>query len=176
MVISIKKCTREDLTELQKISVETFIDTFKANNSPENLNAYVETALTLSQLEQELSNHCSQFFFVYCNDEAAGYLKVNTSAAQSEDMGITSLEIERIYIKREFQNLGLGKHLINKAIELASESHKMQVWLGVWEHNEAAILFYKKMGFVQTGWHHFYMGTEQQIDLIMTKTIANATL
>lgn len=29
----------------------------------------------------------------------------------------------------------------------------------------------KKMGFVQTGAHSFYMGDEEQIDMIMTKTL-----
>ncbi|WP_039790739.1 GNAT family acetyltransferase, partial [Paenibacillus riograndensis] len=43
--------------------------------------------------------------------------------------------------------------------------------LGVWEKNENAIAFYKKMGFVQTGSHSFYMGDEEQIDIIMTTDI-----
>jgi hypothetical protein len=37
--------------------------------------------------------------------------------------------------------------------------------------NERAITFYKKMDFVQTGAHSFYMGDEEQIDFIMTKTL-----
>uniref|UniRef100_UPI0034D9567F GNAT family N-acetyltransferase n=1 Tax=Lysinibacillus sp. GbtcB16 TaxID=2824761 RepID=UPI0034D9567F len=47
---------------------------------------------------------------------------------------------------------------------------KQHVWLGVWEKNENAITFYHKMGFVRTGAHSFYMGDEEQIDYIMSKT------
>ncbi|WP_026584220.1 GNAT family N-acetyltransferase [Bacillus sp. J33] len=171
MAITINKCTFEDLNELQEISYETFNETFKHQNSPENMNAYLERAFTLKQLEKELSNHSSQFFFVYCNNEVAGYLKVNTNDAQSEEMGDESLEIERIYIKSKFQKHGLGKFLLNKAMEIAMEHNKKKIWLGVWEKNENAIAFYKKMGFVQTGAHTFYMGDEEQTDFIMSKTL-----
>ncbi|MGG1574988.1 GNAT family N-acetyltransferase [Fictibacillus sp. NRS-1165] len=165
MTINIKKCTLEDSRKLQEISYETFNETFKHQNSPENMNAYLERAFNLKQLENS-----SQFFFVFFNNEGAGYLKVNTNDAQSEEMGDESLEIERIYIKNKFQKHGLGKYLLNKAMEIAMERNKKKIWLGVWEKNENAIAFYKKMGFVQTGAHSFYMGDEEQMDFILTKT------
>ncbi|NIK75303.1 ribosomal protein S18 acetylase RimI-like enzyme [Paenibacillus castaneae] len=171
MTINIKKCTFEDLGLLQEISVETFNETFKNQNSPGNMKAYLERAFNLKQLEQELPNISSQFFFVYFNNEVAGYLKVNTNDAQTEGMGNESLEIERIYIRNKFQKHGLGKYLLNQAIKIAIELNKKKIWLGVWEKNENAIVFYKKMGFVQTGAHSFYMGDEEQVDFIMTKTL-----
>ncbi|MDM5326172.1 GNAT family N-acetyltransferase [Neobacillus sp. CF12] len=170
MTINIKKCTLEDSSKLQEISYETFNETFKHQNSLENMLAYLERAFNINQLEKELSYITSEFYFVYFNNEVAGYLKVNSDDTQSEDMGDESLEVERIYIKKEFQKHGLGKYLLNKALEIAIERNKKKIWLGVWEKNENAIAFYKKMGFVQTGAHSFYMGDEEQTDFIMTKT------
>ncbi|WP_391558671.1 GNAT family N-acetyltransferase [Robertmurraya sp.] len=171
MTINIKKCNLKDLHQLQEISYETFNETFKDQNSPENMIAYLERAFNLNQLEKELSNISSEFFFVYFDNEVAGYLKINSNDAQSEEMGEEALEIERIYIKTKFQKHGLGKYLLNKAMEIAMERHKKEIWLGVWEKNENAIAFYKKMGFVQTGVHSFHMGDEEQMDFIMTKTL-----
>jgi diamine N-acetyltransferase len=170
MTIKIKKCNREDLEILQEISVETFNDTFKDQNSPENMKAYLERAFNSKQLKKELANISSEFFFLYFNDELAGYLKININDAQSEKMGDESLEIERIYIRDKFQRKGFGKYLIKKAMEIAIRQNKKLIWLGVWEKNEKAIEFYKKIGFDQTRAHTFYMGDEEQIDLIMTKT------
>jgi diamine N-acetyltransferase len=87
MTINIRTCTIEDSLTLQEISYETFSETFKHQNTPENLKAFLEKAYNLKQLEKELSNPSSQFFFVYFNHEMAGYLKVNTNDAQSEKMG-----------------------------------------------------------------------------------------
>ncbi|MFJ8248148.1 GNAT family N-acetyltransferase [Peribacillus asahii] len=171
MAINIKKCTIEDVCILQEVGYETFNETFKQQNSPANMKAYLESAFNLKQLEKELSNTSSEFFFVYFNDEVAGYLKFNINDAQSEEMSDESLEIERIYIKNKFQKHGLGKYLLNKSMEIAMEHNKKKIWLGVWEKNENAIAFYKKMGFVRTGSHSFYMGDEEQLDFIMTKTL-----
>ncbi|MFS0820870.1 GNAT family N-acetyltransferase [Bacillus sp. 1P02SD] len=169
MTVKMKKCNLEDLQTLQQISIVTFNETFKEQNTPENMEAYLERAFNRKQLEKELSNPKSQFFFVYVYNEIAGYLKVNIDDSQSEEMGNESLEIERIYIKNKFQKHGLGKVLLNKAKEIAAECNKRKIWLGVWEKNKNAIAFYKKMGFVQTGAHSFNMGDEEQTDFIMMK-------
>jgi ribosomal protein S18 acetylase RimI-like enzyme len=171
MTMHIKKCTLEDVHDLQDISYKTFNETFKDQNSQENMNAYLEKAFTVEQLEKELSNPSSQFFFIYFNHEIAGYLKVNTDDAQSEEMGEEALEVERIYISDNFQKQGLGEHLFNKALEIATTLNKKKIWLGVWEKNKNAIAFYRKQGFVQTGSHSFYMGDEEQTDFIMVKTL-----
>ncbi|MFZ3579940.1 GNAT family N-acetyltransferase [Virgibacillus sp. DJP39] len=171
MTVRITRCNHEDLNILQEISIETFNDTFKDQNSPENMKVYRESAFNSKQLAEELSNIYTEFYFVFYHNEVVGYLKVNTNDAQSEEMGDESLEIERIYIKNKFQRHGLGKYLLNKAIEIAEERNKKEIWLGVWEKNENAIAFYKKIGFVKTGSHSFYMGDEEQIDFIMAKTL-----
>ncbi|MGW8821298.1 GNAT family N-acetyltransferase [Paenibacillus lautus] len=172
MTITIEKCTIKDLGLLQEISIKTFNETFKDQNSPENMKAYLDKAFHLNQLEKELSNIFSEFYFIYAGREIAGYLKINTEHAQSEAMGDDCLEIERIYIKHSFHKQGLGKYLMNQAVEIALERNLRKIWLGVWEKNENAITFYNKMGFVQTGTHTFYMGDEEQIDLIMTHTLS----
>ena len=171
MMTTIKKCTLDDLQELQAISVDTFSETFKEQNSPEHLQAYLEKAYNLDKLKQELAVPYSYFFFIYSEQEVAGYLKLNTDDAQSEPMGADSLEVERIYVRKAFQKFGIGKQLLNKAIELATEQNKTTIWLGVWEENDNAIAFYRKKGFVQTGFHSFYMGDDEQVDLIMVKAL-----
>ena len=54
MTISEKKCTIKDLQILQNISIETFNETFKEQNSSENLKAYLDRAFNLKQLEKSL--------------------------------------------------------------------------------------------------------------------------
>ncbi|KIL23305.1 hypothetical protein B4134_0615 [Bacillus safensis] len=172
MTVNFIRCNVQHVKELQKIGINTFKETFLDQNKVEQIEAYVKTAFHLNQLLKELQHPSSQFYFVQVNGEVAGYLKINMNDAQSEEMGDDALEIERIYIKQSFQKQGLGKYLIDQAIEIAKNHHKRDVWLGVWEHNRAAIAFYQKLGFVQTGVHAFLMGDEEQMDFIMTKTLS----
>lgn len=171
MTVKIEKCGLEDLRLLQEISIETYNDTFKDQNTPENMKVYLDKAFNTKQLETEISTLSTEFFMIYSHEEPAGYLKVNINDAQSEEMGEEFLEIERIYVRHKFHRKGLGKHLMSKAVELASEQNKTKIWLGVWEKNEKAKDFYRKHGFVQTGAHAFYMGDEEQTDFIMTKAL-----
>ncbi|MDO3409884.1 GNAT family N-acetyltransferase [Saccharibacillus sp. CPCC 101409] len=171
MTIEIVPCGLKDLHELREISIETFRDTFADRNSPENMREYLDKAFAARQLESELSEPHSQFFFILVDKAPAGLLKLNTGEAQSENMGEDALEIERIYIGRRFQKQGLGRYLMNKALETAAAERKTKIWLGVWEQNENALAFYRKMGFVQTGAHSFWMGDDEQTDLILTKTL-----
>lgn len=171
MTIKIKVCSQDDLQALQEISIETFTETFQEQNTPENMQAYLENAYTLEKLQKEMSQSNSTFFFIFYNDQLAGYMKANTDDAQSEEVGEDTLEIERIYIRSGFQRKGLGNYLMDKAIEIAKDKKKKKVWLGVWEYNKQALLFYEKNGFVQTGSHSFFMGSDEQTDYIMTKTL-----
>lgn len=61
---------------------------------------------------------------------------------------------------------------MNKALDIAKDQNKEKIWLGVWEKIRMQLNSMKKMNFVQTGTHSFYMGNEEQIDFIMTKTLS----
>jgi ribosomal protein S18 acetylase RimI-like enzyme len=167
----IKQCTTSDAQQLQDISILTYKETFDEHNSEENMNAYLEAAYNLPKLEKELANPNSYFYFALVDGDVAGYLKLNTDAAQTEPMDEQSLELERIYILKRYQKNGVGKVLMDKAFEMAEELGKEKIWLGVWEHNDNARAFYEKKGFVETGSHSFFMGDDEQTDLILTKTL-----
>ena len=171
MAIRLKKCGGEDLADLQAIGIETFTDTFAAHNTPEDMQAYLDKAYDTEKLKEELSAEGSTFYFLYDDEERVGYMKFNVDVALTEDRGADSLEVERIYIRPAFKRKGLGRFLIDKAIEIARTQGKQLIWLGVWEHNVNAIAFYEKMGFVHTGAHSFFMGDDEQTDFIMTKKL-----
>lgn len=173
MKMTITRCTENEWKQLQEISYITFDETFRAQNKPENMEAYLTQAFTEEKIKKELSEENSQFFFIYAGDRRAGYLKINVGDAQTEEMGNEALEIERIYILKAFQNRGLGRILFDKAMDIADEMQASKIWLGVWEKNNKAIAFYKKLGFSEYGSHSFYMGDEEQTDIIMVKPLAS---
>ncbi|MDF8369296.1 GNAT family N-acetyltransferase [Weissella paramesenteroides] len=168
----IKKLDLTDINELQKVSVETFYDTFADQNTEKNMQDYLSNSYNFETLTEELKNKNSFFYFVL-NDEdnIMGYLKLNINDAQSEDDFENALEIERIYIRKEFQKQGLGKVLYNIALTKATELEKQRIWLGVWEFNQNAKAFYQHLGFEFVGSHIFNMGADPQTDLIMVKSI-----
>ena len=167
----IREVTQADLKQLQQISYRTFDETFRAQNKKENIDNYLATAFTEEKLLKELDCPHSYFYFIEHEGQLAGYLKLNTLDAQTEDVASNSLEIERIYILKDFQKAGLGKALFNLALQVAQDKQCDNIWLGVWEKNDNAIQFYKKLGFQTVDAHAFMMGDERQIDHIMIKRL-----
>lgn len=171
MLIELKHASLAHIELIIAIGKETFYESFKNENTEENMKHYLAKAFTSEKISAELNNPHSRFYLLFVDEQLAGYLKVNTYSAQSENMGDEALEVERIYLKKSFQKLGLGKVLMDKAIDIAVEESKTIIWLGVWEKNENAIAFYSKAGFEKSGKKIFYMGDEQQTDFIMKKTL-----
>jgi ribosomal protein S18 acetylase RimI-like enzyme len=173
MGVRIRRCELADLDALRNIAFQTFDDTFRRLNDASSFNAYLDASFSRAKLETELKNPRSAFFFLYNDDVLAGYMKLNQGDAQTDLGDPEALEIERIYVTRDFQGLGLGKALIDKAMEVARLAKKKTVWLGVWQKNGNAIAFYKKMGFAKTGTHDFYIGKKRQTDFIMRRNTAS---
>lgn len=167
----IQTCELEDLQALQRISQETFKDTFAAENDPADLQEYLDEAYGLEKLKKELLDPNSRFFFIYLAEALAGYLKLNTGKAQTEMAEKDGLEIERIYIRKEYKRHGLGRQLLDYAYDLATKEKRECIWLGVWEENKNALRFYDAFGFKQAGAHDFYVGADKQTDLIMIKEL-----
>lgn len=156
-----------DLAQLQKIGRLTFFETFAAGNTEENMKNYLEEGFSEDKLSRELADPDSQFYFAILGDDIIGYLKVNFGSSQTELKDISALEIERIYVLKDFHGKKVGQLLYDKAIALAVEMNKKYVWLGVWEENLRAIGFYKKNGFIEFDKHIFKLGDDEQTDIMM---------
>ena len=170
--VRFRPCGLADLETLREMAWRTYDETFRHLNTPGNMDAYLEKAFAREKLEQELGNPLSSFQFLYSGGRLAGYMKINEGEAQTEGADPAALEIERIYVERDFQGLGLGRAMIDRGVEIARAKGKTVVWLGVWEKNEKAIAFYLKMGFSRAGTHPFLMGREKQTDWIMRRVLA----
>jgi ribosomal protein S18 acetylase RimI-like enzyme len=170
--VEIRPCGRDDLDIIRQVSIETYDQAFRSMNTNENMDAYLEAAFSREKLRNELSNEKSRFFLLHCDGAVCGYLKLNEAPAQSDLNDPDSLEIERIYVRGEFQGRGLGRTLMDHAIRLARQLGKRYVWLGVWEKNADALAFYGRMGFSAAGRHPFWVGEDLQTDLIMKKMLS----
>jgi ribosomal protein S18 acetylase RimI-like enzyme len=165
--IEIRKATIKDIYPLQTISKQTFLETFSASNSVDDMTAYLDEHFSVEQLLSELINDNSEFHFATLHNDIIGYLKINFGEAQTELQDSRAIEIERIYVLKTFHGKHVGQHLIEKAIQISKIRKAEYIWLGVWEENERAIGFYTKNGFKAFDTHLFRLGNDEQTDIMM---------
>ncbi len=162
-----EKLSPEDLQELKELSRRTFTEAFGEDNNPEDLQNYLNSAFGEEKLRQELLNPLSEFYFVKTKGETAGYFKVNLGDAQTDLYDEDAMELERIYVVKEFQNQKIGQKILDAVIEMAVQRKMRYLWLGVWEKNTKAIDFYLRNNFKVSGSHPYMVGNDQQTDKIM---------
>lgn len=80
-------------------------------------------------------------------------------------------ELRRIYLLHRFQGLGIGKALMDRAIEKTRELGRTRLILGVYGKNHDAIRFYEKAGFTQIGERFFTVGSTTHHDAVMARNV-----
>jgi diamine N-acetyltransferase len=165
--IHIVKVILKDIDQLQKIGRQTFVQSFSAGNTEDNMKRYLNEGFSIEKLTAELTNKNSEFYFATLNNNVIGYLKLNRGQSQTELKDHKGIEIERIYVLKEFHGKTVGQQLYEKAMQIARYANADFVWLGVWEENQRAINFYKKNGFIEFDKHVFKLGDDEQTDIMM---------
>ena len=169
--MEIRKAALSDLKELQTLGRKTFFETFSSGNTEENMREYLDMEFAEEKMKSELSNPDSEFYLAKGKDKLIGYMKINFGQAQTELKEESGMEIERIYVLKEFLGKGVGQLLFDKALEIGKQKKMDYLWLGVWEKNPRAICFYEKNGFVQFGTHLFKVGADEQTDVMMRRDL-----
>jgi diamine N-acetyltransferase len=169
--ITIRSCSLHDANTIVSLGIRTFRDTFDDVNKPEDMMMYINDKFTLRKIREEIEEPGSLFLLAEKNGKAVGYARVRTSNPPAEFNGVSALEIERLYADKHFIGHGVGKALMSKCLDYAKQHSFEIVWLGVWEHNERAIEFYKKNGFEKFSHHVFMLGRDAQIDHLMKKNL-----
>jgi ribosomal protein S18 acetylase RimI-like enzyme len=165
--VNIKKVTLDNIDQLQEIGRQTFYESFSSGNTEENMTKYLDEGFSIEKLTAEVNDKNAEFYFATFDDNVIGYLKVNFGQSQTELKDDKAVEIERIYVLKEFHGKKVGQLLYDKAIQIAGHKNANYVWLGVWEENPRAINFYKKNGFTEFDKHVFKLGNDEQTDIMM---------
>ena len=111
--LRIEKVSSNNIDELQKISRDTFFESFVTSTSEENMQHYLENNFSKEQLTKEIENNYSEFYFAILENEVIGYLKINYSAAQTELKDDHTLEVERVYVRNNFHGKSVGQQLLD---------------------------------------------------------------
>ena len=169
--LTIRPATVDDASLLADLGARTFYETFAVDNTPEDMAAYLAASFSPALQAKEITDPNTTLLIAEIDGIAAGYAKLELSAAPSCVTGPDPVELSRLYVAREFIGGGIGAALMESCINEAKRAANATMWLGVWERNERAQAFYKRWGFKEIGEHSFQLGTDAQRDLIMQRGI-----
>jgi ribosomal protein S18 acetylase RimI-like enzyme len=163
---SIKKAGEQHAEILSKIGGDTFYETFKPYNTESDIRQYISKAYAIDVIKQNLINPNIVYYLCYDADVVIGYIKLIHHATYK---GLTNhtIELEKIYVLASYFGSGAGKLLMDCAITHSKEAGFDTLFLGVWQENERAVNFYKKIGFEVFETRQFQLGERLCDDYMM---------
>lgn len=169
--VQIREATLDDASLLAKLGARTFFETFAAENSLANMTQYVNETFNEITVADELANKHGCFLLAELNGRPIGYARLLSGSRKDGVTGHSPVELVRLYVLRGWIGHGVGSALMLAALDHARQKQHDTIWLGVWEHNERAIAFYKEWNFQVIGSHLFQLGQEWQTDILMQRPL-----
>jgi diamine N-acetyltransferase len=169
--VTIRRGTLADAALLSELGARTFSETFAADNTAEDLAAYVATSFNVAQQTSELEDPGSTFLIAEVDGHAAGYAKLHDGEPEKSVEGAKPIELVRLYVSRDWLGRGVGQRLMSACIDEARQAGHETIWLGVWERNARAQSFYQKWSFRAVGEHMFQLGADLQRDIVMERAL-----
>lgn len=175
-LLSIRRGALQDAGLLAELGARTFFETFAADNTHENMAAYLSGSFNLERQLAELTDLSCLFQIAELDGAPVGYAMLRAHDELPNINGKNPIELVRLYVSRESLGSGVGAALMQAAIDEARQEGYETLWLGVWEHNHRARAFYRKWNFHEVGTHLFQLGDDRQIDILMLRSLSEETL
>ncbi len=167
--MNIRKAIIQDAEILAKISWQSFHEAFAEHpkNHPDDIKIYMDEAFSVEKISAELVEKDAVWFIAEVENNIVGYAKLKTNSREHDITGENPIELCRLYNLQQFIGKGIGKALMLQSLEFAKENGHDTFWLGVWEYNYNAQIFYAKFGLEKCGEHVFQLGNDPQTDWLM---------
>jgi diamine N-acetyltransferase len=170
-VVVIRPGRAQDAPALAELARRTFAETFGAVNQPADMALYLSKAYGVAQQSAELADPAITTLLAETGGRLAGFAQLRAGRTPECVTGDGPIELQRFYVDRPWQGRGVAQDLMRAVYDEGIRRGGRTLWLGVWERNERAQAFYRNCGFVDVGSQPFVLGTDRQIDRIMTRPL-----
>ncbi len=167
----IRRATDDDAPRVAEFARRTYVETFAADNSADDMALHVAKSFEASIQLREIRDPATITLLAERGVALVGFAQVRRGPVPPCVEGLSPVELHRFYIDRPFHGQGVAQALMRSVDDVARELGGLTLWLGVWERNPRAIAFYAKCGFADVGEHAFILGTDEQTDRVMARPL-----
>ena len=170
----IRRGRTDDAIKLTDLAHKTFEETYP-DLTREQVDEYVRQVFSLSVFQRELADPSVLILIAKCPD-LIGYALFKGNEVPNEIAGPRSIEMVRLFLRREAQGRGIGTTLLEEGLRWGSLQAYDSCWLKVWDQNQEAIDFYQKRKFGIVGATNYAHGGLSDRVLMMDRSISPSEL
>jgi len=166
-MVTIRPATAGDVPALAELARRTWSDAFGASVDPADEAAELERTRSPAYFAEALRDRT--ILVAEAEGRLVGYVQLGDVEIPEVDVQPGDQSLQRIYVDAAAQGRGLGRRLLDAALEHRRLRGASRVFLTVWEQNERAVCLYESAGFRRCGTTTFAIGSEVVEDLVMVR-------
>jgi len=174
MKITIKRANITHANAISFIGRRSFHDAFAhLFYNKDELQEYLDYAYSVDKIAGSIRKSNNVFFLAFANERPVGFVKLKKHSLNPQIDSFAQMELQKIYVLKEYHGTGAGQSLMDAALEFAqSEVRPEYIWLDTHITNDRAVRFYEKNGFQVCGRHYFTIGTQMFEYHLMNQMVA----
>ena len=165
--LQIREAVAGDIERLAATGQRLFIATYGHISGAEDMAAHVDDYFSEGAVATELERDGVRYLLALDDEEIVGFLKLRDNEIPKSVPAVTALEVQQLYVSPHQQRRGIGRMLMDQAVEIVHELSVQGLWLSVWEEADWAIRFYQRYGYQTVGTTDFWLGDSQYNDFLM---------
>lgn len=148
--------------ELQEIGIKSYLPHYAHLWKPNGIEWYMNRCFGDENLQKELSDSNIEYYIIENEDENIGMMKLVLKKTLPDSNIENALYLEKIYFIKEWTGKGIGRKLIDFALQRAAELKRDCVWLMAMDTSAKPIEAYEKAGFTK----HSYTKLGDEFELM----------
>ena len=169
--LEIRIATSDDINTLSLLGRDTFTESYGPFNTPLDLARHIEQTYSPAVIRETLEDDSQAYLIAQVDHAPAGFGLLRSGPFPDAILAKKPFKLQQLYVLKVYQRLQLGSRLIDALVELAVGMGGDVIWLTVWERADWACRFYQRVGFQAVGKVDFRLGSSNQTDILMTKTL-----
>jgi ribosomal protein S18 acetylase RimI-like enzyme len=169
----IRPARLSDVPALSALAKRTWSEAFGDSVRPDDEAVELET----TRSEKYFVNAMREKTILVAEADGAllGYVQFGDVEIPEVEIRPGDQGLQRVYVDSALQGRGLGRALMNAALEHPRLAYAGRIYLTVWERNERAVRLYESLGFESVGTTTVTIGSEAVgKDLVMLLDRSNA--
>ena len=161
--MSLRLATLSDASSIAAISVEVWIGTYLKHGVSGFFADYALQEFTAAKTELLIIDPKQLILVSQNKDGIDGFIRVSRPSLAPVE-GCSDVEISTFYIQPRHHGKGIGKRLLDAALDHCRSISAPSVWLATNAENDPAIGFYLAQGFDHVGETHFRIEGEEYLN------------
>ena len=160
-----------DASSLAALSIEVWLGTYLKHGINGFFADYVLHEFTAAKMGSLISDPKQIIYVSENRDGIDGFIRV-TPGTPDPVAGASNTEISTFYVQPRHHGTGIGKQLLQTALNHCKGQKIGSVWLATNAENSPAIGFYLANGFTNIGETHFVIDDQQYLNNVYARQLS----